>query len=361
MHLRVLHMRQLPVNPTYTCSQFSRTWGSCFHNTVRRETRQLPKVFWTLKVHVHPLRVYTCRFTKAWGESASDNKEVCVLPLKLPIPNLKKSSSWDDAIWRIPLSFGDVSVFRRGGVPADSPRVDPVPGRAASGEGSYFGAVHILWTPHGWCKYGEIPRKSCDYKLSMARGWTRVLMARRREPCPVFDPWGFYVSIKILPAMENDGDITDKNGVLATKSGQNVWRPICTDEHHLPRPPILTRKPGCQGCDRKGGVWRNSRFWDPRLFADWLWLANVARYWTSISRVSRVSISQSFLVDLQHSPCSSSWRAQRTQLASQARRCGGQLLSAAEAVWVAQLAQLPERTQLRSYAVFQVNNESRWK
>ena len=101
-----------------------------------------------------------------------------------------------------------------------------------------------------FCKYGEIPSKSCDYKLSMARGWTRVLMARRREPCPVFDPWGFDVSIKILPAaMENDGDITDKNGVLATKSGQNVWRPICTDEHHLPRPPILTRKPGCQGFD----------------------------------------------------------------------------------------------------------------
>ena len=115
------------------------------------------KFFWTLKVHVHPLRVYTCRFTKAWGESASDNKEVCVLPLKLSLPNLKKNSSWDDAIWRIPLSFSDVSVFRRGGVPADSPRVDPVPGRAARGEGSYFGAVHILWTPHGWCKYGEHP------------------------------------------------------------------------------------------------------------------------------------------------------------------------------------------------------------
>jgi hypothetical protein len=144
--------------------------------------------------------------------------------------------------------------------------------------------------------------------------------------------------------MENDGDITDKNGVLATKSGQNVWRPICTDEHHLPRPPILTRKPGCQGFDSQV-VFGETQDFEIHVF---LWTGYDWLIWPDIGHPFHVFHVCPFH-NPQHSPCSSSWRAQRAQLASQARRCGGQLLSAAEAVWVAQLAQLPERTQLRSF------------
>lgn len=122
--------------------------------------------------------------------------------------------------------------------------------------------------------------------------------------------------------------LPDKNGVLGT------------DEHHLPRPPILDEKTRVSGVFKCQVVFGETQDFEIHRF---LWTGYDWLIWP----------------DIGHSPCSSSWRAQRAQLASQARRCGGQLLSAAEAVWVAQLAQLPERTQLRSYAVFQVNNESR--